>query len=187
MSTTPDTWKAIPGFPALVPTGMPTVPPATIPPQIIETAAATATINQILPTATTDATATIDGGTIGTPSTPLSPTSTPGAGGSTPIPTSTLYPGPHVVISRVNKVAEYVDIWNAGDAAQNLSGWRLVSERGNQSCTIDGTLGPRESLRIFAQTGEGGYNCGYSENIWNNDDPDAAVLYDAQGVEVDRY
>jgi hypothetical protein len=79
----------IPGFPALVATGVPTIPPATIPPQANVTAAATATINQTLPTGTVDATGTIDSGTIGTPLGTLAATVTPAPDGSTPIPSTT--------------------------------------------------------------------------------------------------
>ncbi len=79
----------IPGFPELVPTGVPAIPPATIPPQANVTTAATATINQTLPTGTVDATGTIDSGTIGTPSGTLTATVTPAQGGSTPIPSTT--------------------------------------------------------------------------------------------------
>lgn len=107
-------------------------------------------------------------------------------------PTATLSPtptGPIIVIVRVNKSGEYVDIRNDGDQAQNLSGWRLVSERGNQSCTLSGILEPGQTLRVWAlaeDVAEGGFNCGYSQPIWNNSESDPAVLYNAAGVEVAR-
>lgn len=90
----------------------------------------------------------------------------------------------------VNKVAEYVDIRNTGTQAQDLGGWRLVSERGNQSCTLGGILEPNQTLRIWAlasDIGQGGYNCGFGGPIWNNSEPDPAVLYDANGNEVHRF
>ena len=118
---------------------------------------------------------------------------------NTPIPTTiptaraTATPQPttapsaaSVVIIKVDKRAEYVDIKNNGGIAQNLAGWVLVSEKGNQRCTLGGILEPGQTLRIYAMTGEGGYNCGFSTNIWNNDEPDPAVLLDARGVEVSR-
>lgn len=93
-----------------------------------------------------------------------------------------------IVIISVNKSAEYVDIKNNGTTPQNLSGWRLVSEVGNQSCTLSGTIEPSDILRIFAQTSTApGFNCGYSKNIWNNSKSDPAVLYNSQGKEVSRY
>jgi len=54
---------------------------------------------------------------------------------------------------------------------------------------IGGNHQPSEMLRIWAMAedaGQGGYNCGFGDNIWNNDEPDPAVLLDAVGNEVDR-
>lgn len=109
----------------------------------------------------------------------------------TPESTASLVPtGARVRIVAVNKMTEFVDIRNDGDQAQDLGGWRLVSEKGNQACPLGGTLGPGETLRIWAlskDTGQGGYNCGFGDTIWNNSEADPAVLYDAAGVEVDRF
>jgi hypothetical protein len=93
-----------------------------------------------------------------------------------------------VVITYVNKGDEYVDIQNQGGDI-DLNGWRLVSEKGNQSCTLAFMLGAGQSIRIWAMSedaGQGGFNCGFDQNIWNNSDHDPAVLYDAQGNEVAR-
>lgn len=90
----------------------------------------------------------------------------------------------------VDKRAEYVDIRNDGGTAQDLSGWVLVSERGNQACSLGGIIGPGETLRIWAlaeDAGQGGYNCGFGSPIWNNSKSDPAVLYNAAGQEVSRY
>lgn len=83
-----------------------------------------------------------------------------------------------------------MDIRNIGNEAQDLNGWQLLSERGSQNCVLSGALGPGQSLRIWAMSsdaGQGGFNCGFGENIWNNSEPDAAILYDAQGNEVSRF
>jgi hypothetical protein len=138
------------------------------------TATATATLT---PTATRPPTATA----LPT-ATPLPPpTATPAPPTATPAPI-----GPRVVIVAKNKVAEFVDIQNSGDQPQDLNGWRLVSEKGNQACALAGVLQPGQTLRIHAMTGSDGYNCGFDNNIWNNSEPDPAVLYNAQGVEVSR-
>lgn len=53
-----------------------------------------------------------------------------------------------------------------------------------------GILQPGPTLRIYAlaeDAGKGGYNCNFDSNIWNNSEPDPAVLYDNIGVEVDRW
>lgn len=89
-------------------------------------------------------------------------------------------------IVSVDKKAEVVIIENAGAAALDLSGWLLVSERGNQQCVLGGVLNPGARLKIYAQTGKDGYNCDLSETIWNNSQEDPASLYDPSGALVDR-
>jgi len=69
----------------------------------------------------------------------------------------------------------------------NLRGWKLVSETGNQACNLRGTLQPNEVLRIWTHVGSPGLSCGFSFNIWNDNQSDPAVLYDPQGKEVSRY
>ncbi len=120
----------------------------------------------------------------------------PPDGTGTPAPATavavvpTLAPGEAlVVVVAVDKRAEYVDIQNTGADAQDLAGWVLESERGRQRCTLGGTIGPGETLRVWALAADAaqpGYNCGFESTIWSNSEPDAAVLYDAQGREVAR-
>lgn len=100
------------------------------------------------------------------------------------LPTSTTQT---VIIIAVNKSAEYVDIKNIGSSSVNLNGWTLVSEKGNQRCALDGMLDSGVTLRIWAGVSSTGFSCGFGSNIWNNSEPDPAVLYDPQGREVDRY
>jgi hypothetical protein len=93
-----------------------------------------------------------------------------------------------IEIIAVNKEEEYVDIQNIGNQTQNLSGWYLVSERGNQTCYLSGNIGPGEVLRIWAgSSNSGGFSCGFGTYIWNNSESDPAVLYNAQGTQVSRY
>jgi endonuclease YncB( thermonuclease family) len=94
-----------------------------------------------------------------------------------------------MIVVIVDKQAEYVDIQNVGGAAQDLAGWVLVSEKGNQACPLSGVLQPNQTLRIWARaedSGQGEFNCGFNTSIWNNSESDPAVLYDDQGREVDR-
>lgn len=96
---------------------------------------------------------------------------------------------PAPAILAVDKRAEFVDIQNTGSQAQDLTGWVLVSEKGNQRCSLGGVIEPGATLRIWAMAkdaGQGGYNCGFGENIWNNSENDPAVLYDGNGAEVVR-
>lgn len=92
-----------------------------------------------------------------------------------------------VQIVTVNKADEYVDLQNTGNGPVDLSGWELVSETGNQSCILQGTLQPNDALRVWAHTGTSGFSCGYLFNIWNDNQSDPAVLYDAQGKEISKY
>lgn len=94
---------------------------------------------------------------------------------------------PTILIVTVNKGDEYVDIKNVSSAAIDLSGWKLVSERGNQSCSLAGTIQPDHVLRIWAGTSTTGFSCGNTEAIWNNSQSDPAVIYNPQDAEVDRY
>lgn len=110
---------------------------------------------------------------------------------STPLPTSTVTatptPASPVVIIGVDKIAEYVEIQNRTQAPVNLRGWKLVSEVGNESCGLRGTLEPNVILRIWARRGEPGFDCRLGREIWRDNEVDPAVLYNPQGEEVSRY
>ena len=120
-------------------------------------------------------------------------TSIPSATAS-PIPTATNPPATatatsvsSIVIIAVNKPAEYVEIQNFSPAPVNLRGWRLVSETGNQSCDLSGTLALNEVLRIWARRGSPGFDCRLPNDIWRDNVADPAVLYNPQGAEVSRF
>jgi hypothetical protein len=125
--------------------------------------------------------------------TPISPSPTVTATAipthtSTPRPpTATAISGPSIRIIDVDKRAEYVDIENLTNTPINLRGWRVVSEVGNQSCALRGTLQPQRVLRIWARQGDPGYDCRFQDNIWRDNQPDPAVLYNPQGEEVSRF
>jgi len=111
---------------------------------------------------------------------------------------------------------EYVEIKNLSDSPQNVVGWTLKNiTKGTPtflfpiftpcSCSFYGTwskcvencypprpcaIDPRKSIRVYtggAQWESGGY-CFYyfPGDIWNNETPDTAVLYNAEGQEVSR-
>jgi endonuclease YncB( thermonuclease family) len=92
-----------------------------------------------------------------------------------------------VVIVGVNKRSEYVTLKNMSSSPVNLKGWTLLSERGSQSCPLGGTIPAGGTINIWSKTGPDGYSCGFSSDIWNNSQPDPAVLYNPQGKEVSRY
>jgi len=112
----------------------------------------------------------------------------------TPIPTldptevQILTTGSIIRIITVNKEAEYVDLENIGNQPQDLSGWLLVSEKGNQVCELGGIILPGTILRIWAGNPDGGgFDCKYNGPIWNNSELDPAVLYNNLGQEEARY
>ena len=113
-----------------------------------------------------------------------SPTATP-LGNPTPTFTP-MPPTPLVRLIALDRGNEWVILYNDGTGTQDLSGWVLVSETGDQRCPLQGNLAPRESLRVWAQVGPDGFSCGFSEQIWENSGPDAAVLLNAYGDEVSR-
>jgi hypothetical protein len=80
-----------------------------------------------------------------------------------------------------------VEFQNRTNVAVDLGGWRLVSETGSQACPLRGTLQPNEVLRIWTRRGEPGFDCRFTFNIWNDNTPDPAVLYNSQGEEVSRF
>jgi hypothetical protein len=103
------------------------------------------------------------------------------------IPSATAPRAGSVTIIAVNKPAEYAEIQNLSATPVDLAGWRLVSEMGNQSCRLRGTLQPNDVLRVWARRGNPGLDCRFPNNIWNDDTPDPAVLYNPQGQEVSRF
>lgn len=123
----------------------------------------------------------------------VAPTAIPPTAAPTqpPQPTATLPAAPGALaIIGVDKRAEVVTIRNNGGTEVNLAGWVLRSEKGSQDCGLGGVIGPGQTLQIWAMAenaGNGGYNCGFGSNIWNNDDPDAALLIDPAGVVVSRW
>ena len=86
---------------------------------------------------------------------------------------------------------EYVEITNVGDQPQGLAYWVLkdISD-GHPSFTFPPyTLAPGESIRVYTNEYHpewGGFSFEYGRAIWNNIQPDTAVLYDSQGEEVSR-
>jgi endonuclease YncB( thermonuclease family) len=123
---------------------------------------------------------------------PAAPTPLPEAPQASAPPTGVAAPPPApsgsgLVIIRVNKSDEYVDLRNDSGAALDLAGWTLRSERGSQDCALSGVIGAGEVLRIWAMSGAPGYVCGFGSNIWNNSENDDAVLINPQGQEAYRY
>jgi len=101
--------------------------------------------------------------------------------------TSIFYDG---LVPRVES-DEYVEITNLGDQPQDLTGCVLMDiSEGYPSFTFPPyILAPGESIRVYTNEYHpewGGFSFEYSQAVWNNTEPDVAVLYDSQGNEVSR-
>jgi hypothetical protein len=86
---------------------------------------------------------------------------------------------------------EYVEITNLGDQAQDLAHWELtdISEGYPSFVFPSYILAPGESIRVYANEYHpdwGGFSFEYGRAIWNNSEPDVAVLYNSQDKEVSR-
>jgi endonuclease YncB( thermonuclease family) len=93
----------------------------------------------------------------------------------------------NVIIFNVNKPEEFVDLQNTGDLPIDLKDWNLVSELDKEECKLNGIIHPYEIVRIFSGKDQPGFSCGFDKPIWNDKEPDPAVLYDPDGKEVTRY
>jgi len=86
---------------------------------------------------------------------------------------------------------EYVEITNLGDQSQDLAGWVLkdISEGYPTFAFPSYILAPGKSIRVYTNEYHpewGGLSFEYSRAIWNNNEPDVAVLYNKQAKEVSR-
>jgi len=86
---------------------------------------------------------------------------------------------------------EYVEITNLGDQAQDLAHWMLMDiSEGYPSFTFPAyILAPGETIRVYTNECHpewGGFSFEYGRAIWNNSEPDVAVLYNNQGEEVSQ-
>ena len=77
--------------------------------------------------------------------------------------------------------------WSASGSARVPSGWKLVSEQDKEECKLSGIIHPYEIVRIFSGQDQPGFSCGFDLPIWNDRDPDPAILFDPDGNEVARY
>jgi hypothetical protein len=73
----------------------------------------------------------------------------------------------------------------------NLQGWKLIDiDEGYPELIFPYyILNPGQSIRVYTNEIHpeyGGFSFGQGTAVWNNSDPDTAVLYNAQGDEMSR-
>ena len=86
---------------------------------------------------------------------------------------------------------EYVEIKNNEGKPVNITGWKLKDISDGYPTFIFPyyILQPGETIRVYTNQIHpewGGFSFGYGMAIWDNTNPDTAVLYNAQGQEVSR-
>jgi len=127
--------------------------------------------------------ATSDGNTVKL--TASSPSSSP-----KPIPPTPATAIGSITISTIDLSGEVVTLINSSDKAVNLTSWKLVSEKGNQTFTFPSgtTLSAGATLKVVSgKNAHAGTNVlvWTESNIWNNEG-DPGALYNAQGQLVSR-
>lgn len=100
------------------------------------------------------------------------------------------FPGAQKVeIVSVDADADVMILRNRENAAVDLSGWYIVSERGSQIFVLpeDTVLAPGGVITIGSQsTGDACDLCWPDKNVWHDKKDDAAILCDVYGREIDR-
>jgi micrococcal nuclease len=86
---------------------------------------------------------------------------------------------------------EYVEITNLGNESVDLKGWVVKdTSEGYPSFTFPSyVLYPNKSTRVYTNEIHpeyGGFSFGFGQAVWNNSNPDIAVLHNDEGQEVSR-
>jgi len=95
-----------------------------------------------------------------------------------------------VSISSIDLAGEVATLLNNSSSEVNLTGWKLISEQGNQTYSFPGstTIPSGGTLKVVSGSkavASAGTLVWTQSNIWNNDG-DPGALYDAQGQVVSR-
>ena len=92
-----------------------------------------------------------------------------------------------VKIINLDKKDELIVIKNVSSSDVNLTGWRIVSVKGNQQFTFPSfVLQANSSVTVASGDKAGDLKWGKG-NIWNNSKSDPAELYNSNGQLVDRF
>ncbi|PAB60979.1 hypothetical protein CCE28_00675 [Anaeromicrobium sediminis] len=95
-----------------------------------------------------------------------------------------------LMITELDKKAEYIVITNSGGKSVDLTGWKIISVRGSQSFTFPKfTLDSNSSVKVgdSAKNSDVEFHWLDGEGNWNNSKSDPAELYNPKGKLVDRF
>jgi micrococcal nuclease len=126
----------------------------------------------------------------GTPITGTENNTNTGSAASDNTSTQTATTG-NVVIDSVDLQGEVVVIHNTDNKDIDLSGWKLVSEEGNQTFNFPKGFVLKAGQTVKVVSGKGATNNPPGQLLWTtsyiwNNNGDTAVLYDGQGNEICR-
>ncbi len=109
---------------------------------------------------------------------------------NTGVSTTTPTTSQDVVITALNKKDEYVTIKNNSSVPVNLTNWKIVSVRGNQTFTFPSfTLNAGKEVKVGDTASNSNITFHWldGKGTWNNTDSDPAELYDSNGALVSTY
>ncbi|WP_432400880.1 lamin tail domain-containing protein [Wukongibacter sp. M2B1] len=95
-----------------------------------------------------------------------------------------------VMITELDKKAEYITLKNSSNDSVDLTGWKIVSVKGNQSFTFPKfTLNPNATVKVgdSAKNTDIDFHWMDGKGTWNNSKSDPAELYNTKGELVDKY
>jgi len=95
-----------------------------------------------------------------------------------------------IVITNLDKKAEYIIIKNSSSDSVYLTGWKIISVTGNQSFTFPKfTLNSHSTVKVgdSEKNSDVDFHWLDGRGTWNNSKSDPAELYNANGELVDRY
>lgn len=95
-----------------------------------------------------------------------------------------------VKIIELDKKAEYILIKNSGSDSVDLTGWKIVSVKGNQSFTFpEFTLEPNSTVKVgdSEKNSDVDFHWLDGQGTWHNTKSDPAELYNTNDELVDRY
>ncbi len=95
-----------------------------------------------------------------------------------------------IAITKLDKKAEYIIIKNSSSNSVDLTGWKIVSVKGNQSFTFpDFTLNSNSTVKIgdSEKNSDVDFHWLDGRGTWNNSKSDPAELYNTNEELVDRY